>query len=235
MEAFETSGYTLKEESISALSTDIIKGSFVLEINQPFPGYYGLIMKEANVPRSVFFITSEKYSWENILRATDQINKKKGSSINGAAAEITVGRRTYFGIRVKGISAYGDVRKFQEAYQALGFTMQRSRRINEKKPALIKVKKFFHIHEIADGVFTDDRTADMSYILADSHWDWEDFRKATNYIKNNMEDHNYDIVCGVFYMNGGVRDMVRILKPEISRDMLLEIQSKYSNEHRKYL
>jgi hypothetical protein len=235
MEAFETSGYTLKEESISSLSEDILKGTFVLENNDPFPGYYGLIMKESNVPRSIFFITSAKHSWESILRATEEINSKYKSSLNGAAADITIGRKTYYGIRVKGIDSFQTIEKFQEAYRNLGFKMMKSRRINKKLPALIKVKKFFHIHKIAEGIYTDDSSPDMSYILADSHWDWEDFRKATNYIKNNMEDHNYDIVCGVFYMNGGVRDMVRILKPEISSEMLLDIQAKYKNEHRKYL
>jgi hypothetical protein len=235
MEAFETSGYTLKEENITTLNQGIIKGTFVLENHQPFPGYYGLLMKEANVPRSVFFITTEKYSWENILRATETINKKYKAKLQGAAAEVQGGKTLYHGIRLKGIPSYDGIKNYQEAFQNLGFEMEKAKKVNEKLPALIKVKKFFHIHEVAKGIYSDDSNDNMNYILADSHLDWEDFRKVTTYVKNNMADKNYDIVCGVFYMNGGVRDMVRILKPDISTDMLLEIQRKYKKEHKKYI
>lgn len=235
MQAFETSGYTLKEEKVTAISDNIVKGTFVLENHLPFPGYYGLVMKEPNTPRSIFFITTEKHTWESILRATDKINERFSSNLNGAAAEIQTGKRTYYGIRVRGIPTYEGIKNFQEAYADQGFKMERSHKINSDMPALIKVKKFFHIHPIADGIYSDDTNRSMSYILADSHLEWDDFRKVALYVKNNMEDANYDIVSGVFYMHGGVRDMVRVLKPDISKELLLEIQSKYKKEHRKYL
>ena len=235
MQAFETSGFTLKEESVNAIKENIMKGTFVLENHLPFPGYYGLIMKEPNVPQSVFFVTSEKYSWESILRATEQINDQYKTNLNGAASELFIGKKTYYGIRVKGIPNYEAIRNYQEAYAKLGFKMEKAKRINEDVPVLIKVKKFFHIHPVAEGIYRDDANKDMSYILSDSHLDWEDFRKVVMYVKNNMEDKNYDIVSGVFYMKGGVKDMLRILKPDISTELLQEIQSKYKKEHRKYL
>jgi len=235
MQAFETSGYTQKEEQIHPIDQHVIKGSFVVENNQPFPGYYGLIMKESNVPRSIFFITTEKYSWESILRATEEVNKRYKSNLNGAAAEIVIGKKTYYGIRVKGIQTFEAIINFQEAYQELGFKMERAKRFNADIPVLIKVKKFFHIHPIADGIYSDDTNKNMYYILTESHLAWEDFRKVVMYVKNNMEDKNYDIVSGVFYMKGGVFDMLRILKPGTSTETLQEIQAKYKKEHRKYI
>lgn len=234
MEAFETSGYTLKEEQVTALTQGILKGTFVLENSQPFPGYYGLLMKEPNVPRSIFFICTEKHSWESILRATEKVNKKYGSRLNGAAAEVQLGRQTYYGIRVNGIASYDEVEKYQTAYRDLGYTMEKSHKFRENDPALIKVKKFFHIHESEDGIYSDDSDPNMSYILIDSQLDWNDFRKVTEFVKNNITDKNYDIVSGVFYMNGGVQDMLRVLKPDASAELLREIQTKYKKEHAKY-
>jgi len=56
---------------------------------------------------------------------------------------------------------------------------------------------------------------------------WDKFRDFTFDIKNNVSVSNYDIAKGIFYKNDGIMDMLRIIKPNITLEMIKEIQNKY--------
>ena len=46
-------------------------------------------------------------------------------------------------------------------------------------------------------------------------------------IKNNISVTNYDIAKGILYENDGITDVLRVLKPNISLEMVREIRQKY--------
>ena len=59
---------------------------------------------------------------------------------------------------------------------------------------------------------------------------WDEFRDITFKIKNNISITNFDIVKGIFYENDGITDMLRIIKPNITLDMVKIIEQKYLEE-----
>ena len=61
-----------------------------------------------------------------------------------------------------------------------------------------------------------------SYVL-----DWDEFRDMTFSIKNNISITNFDIAKGIFYEKEGITDMLRVIKPNITLDMVKEIEKKY--------
>lgn len=69
---FETTGYTVKEENVDFLNHHILPNTMVLNVNHPFPGFYGTPVMEESKPRSVLLVTKEKYSWEKYSRQCPQ-------------------------------------------------------------------------------------------------------------------------------------------------------------------
>ena len=57
--------------------------------------------------------------------------------------------------------------------------------------------------------------------------DWDTFRELTFDIKNNVSVTNYDIAKGICYENDGITDVLRVIKPNITLEMVKEIQQKY--------
>ena len=46
-------------------------------------------------------------------------------------------------------------------------------------------------------------------------------------IKNNISVTNYDIAKGIFYRKDGITDVLRVLKPNMTVDMVKKIREKY--------
>ncbi len=98
----------------------------------------------------------------------------------------------------------------------------------------IKVSKFYDVENVEENIYKDVKTDHMYYIVIPHHLNWELFRKITNIIKNNISNRNFDVVLGVFFMNYTVKDMIRIFKPGISKELLLEIKEAYEKEIKRY-
>ncbi len=229
-----TTGYVLKEEKVSALAGHIVKNTFVININHPFPGYYGQAMVEQSVPRSIIFVTKKEHSWESILRAKKRINSYLELNVDITKSKVSMWNRKFEGIRAKGFSDYSEIEPVQKALIQEGFAMAKSRRMGEAEEALINLKKFFYLDPIEEGIFLDHVRKEMSYVLLDRHVNWEVFRKVTEMVKNNISDSSFDIANGAFYMNDGIVDMVRIFKPQSNPDLLREIQTLYRKNLLKF-
>ncbi len=222
-----TTGYVLKEEKVSALKGHIVKNTFVINVNHPFPGYYGQAMVEQSVPRSIIFVTKKEHSWESILRAKKRINNYLETNVDITKTKISMWNRKYPGIRAKNFSSFADIEPVQKALIQEGFAMMKSRRFGDEEEALINLKKFYYLEQQDNGIFLDKARDEMSYVFLDKQVNWEVFRKITEIVKNNISDSSFDIAKGAFYMDDGIVDMVRIFKPNISIDLLREIQELY--------
>jgi hypothetical protein len=232
--SFEVIGYINKEELVGGLSRSILKNTFVIDITHPFPGYSSKELSKLTTPRGVLFITNEKYPWSSILRTTEKINHFLDYEINGSSASIELWNKTYYGLRVKGIPSYDEIPIIQHAYQEEGYRFMRRVPMKEEMTAQIQVKKFFKLKEAGDGIYLDQTTNSMSYILIDHALNWELFRKITMKIKNNISNRNYDVVNGAFYHNHRMVDIIRIYRPNISLDLLQEIKDAYKKEIANY-
>ena len=92
---------------------------------------------------------------------------------------------------------------------------------------MIRINKFFNIKKIGKGIYRSYVKDDFFFVEVPKHMNWEDFKRITYEIKNNIVDRNYDIAKGIFYIDGGITEMLRIIKPKASVSFLKNIQKRY--------
>jgi len=222
----ELIGKITLQENVNPIDTNKIANTFVIHIPDPLSEYYNSF-SEIKGPNSIVFVTKQPASFEKILRATKKINKKHKLNLEGAKCEVKIGSRKHSGIRVKGIANHHDIEKVQLAYLDEGFEFAKFERISEKTDALIRVNRFFELLKIEEGIYQSQKNKDLYYITIPKYITWDEFREMTFAIKNNVSVTNYDIVKGIFYENEGITDMLRLIKTNITLDMVREIQKKY--------
>lgn len=226
MEIREIIGKITLQENVSPIERNKLNGSFVIHIPNPLATYYSRFT-EVNRPNSIVFVTKEPVSFEMILRATNEINKAFGFGISGAKCEVMIGRTKYSGIRVFGISRYTKIEEIQKAYKDAGFDFHKNVRLQKGTDALIRVNKFFNVIDKDKQVYQSPNNPDRYYFDIPKYIDWDEFREVTFDIKNNISVSNYDVAKCIFYENEGITDIIRVIKPNITLDMVKTIQEKY--------
>jgi hypothetical protein len=89
------------------------------------------------------------------------------------------------------------------------------------------VNRFFNISVLEDGIFKSNLEEDLYYVEVPKFMNWDEFREITFEIKNNIQDKNYDIAKGILYLNNGITEILRIVKPKATIESLKMIQQKY--------
>jgi hypothetical protein len=138
----------------------------------------------------------------------------------------------HYAIRIKGLKNLKLLETIQKAYQDKGFVFMRNKRMKKGRDTFFKVKRFFDIKPVDEGVYIG--KTGKYFILIDKKIDWELFRKMTHDIKNSISDSNFDIVNGAFYMNHSLVDFIRVFKPNIKPELLSEIKKEYNKQINKY-
>ena len=213
------------QENIDTVDENKIPKTFVINVPNPYKNYYGRFT-EVEKPTSIIFVTKEPNSFEKILRATRRINEKYDLKLSGAKCEVTINSRKLNGIRIKGINRYHEIKQIQQYYQDAGFEFAKSEKFKDTD-ALIRINKFFNINELEAGIYESKDEDDVYYVEVPELMTWDEFRTYTFEIKNNISDKNYDIAKGIFYTNGGITEMLRIVKPKATIELIKLIQQKY--------
>jgi len=227
-------GYVIKEEKVDQLSINTLKNTFVLQVNHPFPGYYGQEMIDMSSPRSIIFITKDEQSWEHIIRLSNDVNNELNLNLNLSKVKIKLWNKSYNGIRAKGFNQYKEIEAVQRSLKNRGIQFSAQRSLDKPETGLIKLKKFFNVEEQESGIYISPHRQDMAYLKIPKQVNWETFRKHTNMVKNNISDNSFDVVCGAFYTKNKIEDVLRIYKPDIKMDLLKEIKAGYEYEIAKY-
>lgn len=225
MASLEYVGKIIKQENIDTVDENKIPRTFVINVPNPLSSYYSRFT-DINKPDSIIFVTKTPNSFEKILRVTAGINKKYGLNLDGAKCEVKIGSRKLNGIRVKGINRYPEILKIQEYYAAEGYEFARSEKFKETD-SLIRINRFFNIEKLAEGIFKSNVEDDVYYVTVPRYMTWEEFRKTTFDIKNNISDKSYDIAKGIVYIDGGIKEFLRIVKPKYSIESIQLIRDKY--------
>lgn len=226
MEIRELIGKITLQENISPIERNKVNGTFVIHIPNPLASYYSRFT-EVNRPNSIVFVTKEPVSFERILRATKIINHEQGLGLNGAKCEVMIGRHKYSGIRVMGIDRYTNINMVQNAYINAGFECHKNVRLGKGTDALIRVNKFFNFVDVEEQIYRSPNNKDRFYFEIPKHMTWDEFREITFDIKNNISVSNYDIAKGIIYEKDGITDVLRVIKPNITVDMVKQIRAKY--------
>ena len=221
----ELIGKLIKQENIDTIDRNKIPRTFVINVPDAFKSYYSRFTV-INKPVSIIFVTKGLNSFEKILRATKEINEMYQLKLNGAKCEVKINSRKLIGIRVKGINRFTDIKQVQEYYKDAGFEFAKSEKFKETD-SLIRINRFFNLKELDKGIYQSVDDDYDHFVEIPKYMTWEDFRKFTFEIKNNIYDASYDIAKGIFYKNGGIIEMLRIVKPKATVEFLKLIQQKY--------
>jgi len=231
---FEVTGYLNKEETVHTLSDFKLKNTFVVIADKPYPGYHyhkiDARMIEQNT--TVFLITKNRNTWASIIRASEKINKFLDEPIDASYANLDLFNVPHYAIRIKGLKNMEELETIQKAYQEEGFAFMKNKRMLKARPTFFKVKRFFTIKEVEEGIYKDDES--MFYFTINRKVEWELFRKMTSNVKSNISNNNYDVVDGAFYMNHKLVDFIRVYKPDCDIALLKEIREKYQKQIQKY-
>ena len=221
----ELIGKLIKEENIDTVETNKIPRTFVINVPDAYKSYYSRFT-HINKPVFIIFVTKGPNSFERILRATRKINEKHQLKLDGAKCEVNINSRKLNGIRVKGINRFTDIEQIQQYYKEEGFEFARSEKFKETN-SLIRINRFFNLNELDKGIYQSVDDDYDYYVEIPKYMTWEEFREYTFEIKNNISDTNYDIAKGIFYLNGRITEILRIVKPNATVEFLKLIQQKY--------
>lgn len=221
----ELIGKLIKQENIDTVDENKIPRTFVINVPNPYKSYYSRFT-DINKPKSIIFVTKTPNSFEKILRATKVINEKYNLELDSAKCEVNISSRKLNGIRVKGINRFPEITQIQEYYKEAGFDFARSEKFKDTD-SLIRINRFFVVSELEKGIYKSEIDEDAFYIEIPKYITWDEFRTYTFEIKNNISDTNYDIAKGIIYMNGGITEILRVIKPKATLDFLKLIQQKY--------
>ena len=225
MGAKELIGKIIKQENIDTIDKNKIPRTFVINVPDPYKSYYSRFT-DIDKPVAVIFVTKSINSFEKILRVTKKINDTYNLELAGAKCEVTIKSRKLNGVRVRGINRFTDVAQVQQYYQDEGFEFLKSESFSNTE-AIIRINRFFEIEELDKGIYKSIIEDDVFYVELPKFISWEEFKRVTVGVKNNMIDSSFDIAKGILYMNGGITEIVRVAKPKATVDLLKTIQQKY--------
>ncbi len=221
----ELIGKIIIQEKIDTIDENKIPGTFVINVPDPYKNYYGRFT-EIVKPVSIIFVTKTPNSFEKILRVTKKINEKYHLNLDGAKCEVTMNSRKLDGVRVKGINRFHEIGQIQQYYKDEGYDFAKSEKFKSTE-VLIRINRFFNVDEVEKGIYHSHDEDEVYYIEVPRYMTWEEFKKLTQEIKHNIADANYDIAKGIFYVNHGITEILRVVKPKASLELLKTIQKKY--------
>lgn len=204
----ETIGYIKKEAKLSTVENNIISNTLVLESLHPYPDYHGKNLPEQSVPRSLFLIVNKDYSFEEIARIVKKIKKEFKFDFNASQGSIYFKTTSYSCIRIKYLKSFTFLPELQRRFQAEGISFAKQKTINSQ--GLIVIKKHFFVEEIEEGVYRDIDESSKFYIDLPVALPWNQFKEHINYIKNNLDNSDFDAAQGIFYRRSGIVELVRL-------------------------
>jgi hypothetical protein len=226
----ETLGGLAKEEMLKTLADHIMPNTFVLETEEPFPGYHGANLPSDSKPISAFLITRTKYSPEKILRIAHNIKKYFAHSFDAVPGKICVQNLILPCVRIRGFNNYELIGDLQKCFFSEGIEFAKKRNISAD--AVIQLKKHFTIEEIEDEIYRDLDEHSTYYFRIQKQMSWQLFLKVTKVVRNNTSA-NFDGALAAIYSRD-ILDVVRIFSPGITLETLKQLKQKYNQELEKF-
>lgn len=223
----ETLGYIKKEEKLITVDNNIILNTLVLESQQEFPGYNGNF-PEKSQPRSLFLITSKEYQFEEIARITKKIKNQIKHDFNASQGNIYLKGETLPCIRIKYLQSFTFIPELQNLLKEENIKFSKKRIIDS--PGIIVINKIFFVRERAEGIYHDLEEESKCYLELPVKLTWDRFKEYTFFIKNNIDNNNFDAAQGAFYRKSGIIDVVRIYDQDKNVERMKTLRKLYLEE-----
>lgn len=220
-----------KKNTVVALDQKILPGSLVFESLNPFPGYYHALPTDVE-SMYIFLVLDKQYPLEEILRATQTIEKEYDWNFDAGKAYISIGSTSLNAIRVRHLPSLDLVVKIQEAYANQGIKFLMNKKLKGKLEAQVKIVKFSLIEELAEGVSQHSEDPTFAYIEIPKYLSPEAFSKVSMDVKYNWEGHEFDAASASYYKNGKLYEAVRIRSDKMDVEYLNNIKKLYADKIR---
>lgn len=220
-----------KNDTVVALDEKIVPGSLVFESLNPFPGYYHEIPTDIS-SMYIYLVLANQYPLEEILRATQTIEKEYDWNFDAGKAYIAIGSTSLDAIRVRHLPSLDLVEKIQEAYAKQGISFLMNKKLKGKLEAQTKIVKFLDLEELDEGVFLNADDSTFAYIQIPKYLKPEAFTKVSMDVKYNWDGHEFDAASASFYKDGVLVEAVRIRSDKMDVDYLNSIKKLYADKIR---
>ncbi len=228
----ERYGNLLKKEQLVVMDDKIMPNTFVLEAPEPFPGFYNYYSESPKdtKPLYIYLVIDKLYTLEEVTRARQNIKKYFPSYFHADAGTVTIYNDTHHVIRIRHLDNYDQIKDLQACFIDEGFEFKKKPSRNLSAEALIRLKKFFRLDEVENGIYFDLVEKDHGYISIPKFLKWKEFEEVTRKVKYNWEGSFFDAALGHFHHNFEIEDMIRIYNPKIDLEMLHKAQKKYNEQ-----
>lgn len=223
---FEAFGTLDKEENLFVLNEKVLPKTLVFEGIEPFPGYYHEIPDES-MPVYVYLVLAENDTWEDVMRATQQVKADTGLNFEAAKCYIKTRKQTYSAVRLRHLKSYDEVAIIQKGYIDNELKLLEAKASAQKVVAIIKLIKFFVLEEFEVGTYTDKGEAFHGYFEIPRKLKWKKFEEVTTSVRYNWEKSQFDAAVGTIYHKSKLRDVIRIYSPKIDNEYLVALKAKY--------
>lgn len=220
-------GKVTLEEKVNPIKSAKFPKALVIDVPSPLASYYSRFT-DIKKPNSIVLVTKTPNSFEDILRASSVINKRKELNLEAAKCEIKIGSTKHHGIRLKGIGRYTHIDDIMDEYAKEGFDFNANARLKKVETATIRVNKFFDVEEVNDNILRSVNEKDEFYFKLNKPLNWQEFKDKTKSVKHNVQASGYDIAQAILYNKGEINDIVRVIKPNLTVELVNEIAAKYN-------
>lgn len=219
-------GTVTKKEQLAAVENETNCKALLLENQAPYPGYHGSTVPDYLEPDSIFAVTKLMYNDERLIRCIQTVKKHAAySKFDAVPGTIYIQNQLANVLRFKRLP-YALVGDIIHEFEACGIEFRKAKKVSPYT-SIIRIRKFFSIKEVGDGIFQDMGEQCISYIKLPVMLRWSTFEKITLNMKYNMEDRNFDAAQTSLYDVEGLVDFVRIYDKDSCQGKLLHIKQSY--------
>ena len=217
-----------KEETVKTLEHHIISNTGVLEVVNPFPGYYSnKFITSDSKPETLLFLLKEEPSLDYFYRKLYAIKQKARFSFSAALATLEINNKKYSSIRIFDLETYDNIADLEAYFIDAGILLSKSIKIDAK--AIIHVKKFCNL-QLKDNVYYSVDNSSFVYFNALKEVSWNDFEIITEKIRHNYIGNKFDAGLGFIFHHNRVEDVVRIYGKDLTREDLEKLKKMYQKE-----
>ena len=217
-----------KEEGVKNLDHNILPNTSVLEIAQPFPGYYdsSFITSESK-PQTLLILLKDAVSIDFFYRRIHNIKKYSDFNFSAAFAEIELNNRKYYAIRVFDLDAYDKIIELEKSFIDEGFVLKKAIKIDAT--AIIRIHKFCNL-ELIDEIYHSADDSHFIYIPAGKEITWKTFEHITLKIRHNYLGNKFDAGLAIIFHHNNIEDVVRLYSKDLNDDDISKLKAMYQKE-----
>jgi hypothetical protein len=218
-----------KADTVVAIEEKVLPGSLVFDSLNPFPGYYHDTPTSSR-PIYIYMVLARQYPLEEIIRATQNIEKEYNWNFDAGKGYMTIGSEYLNFIRVRHLPQIELVEKIQEAYIKQGIHFLMNNKLKGKLEINVKIVKFLLLEMIGEGIYSYCNDPTFAYIEIPKYLNHEAFMKVTMDVKYNWDGHEFDAASASFYNEGRLYEVVRIRSGQNTLDYLTKIKKLYTEK-----